>query len=166
MQKGRTQLAAGFVAYGPATSLVLRIAGDVSVFTLDGRGEWVQVVVAAKVPEASGEFAINTARERFWDAATLGYVKESVAGEAGPAGKRYNMRWVGSMVADILRILMRGGIFLYPLDSETVSKGGRLRLLYEANPMAWLVEGPVGFRRRGGRKFSMWSRRGYISGCR
>ena len=144
LQKGRAQLAAGFVAYGPATSLVLRITGDVSVFTLDGRGEWVQVVVAAKVPEASGEFAINTARERFWDAATLGYVKESVAGEAGPAGKRYNMRWVGSMVADILRILMRGGIFLYPLDSETVSKGGRLRLLYEANPMAWLVEGAGG----------------------
>lgn len=144
LQKGRAQRAAGFVAYGPATSLVLRIAGDVSVFTLDDKGEWVQVVVAAKVPEATGEFAINTARERFWDAATLGYVKESVAGETGPAGKRYNMRWVGSMVADILRILMRGGIFLYPLDSETVSKGGRLRLLYEANPMAWLIEGAGG----------------------
>lgn len=144
LQKGRAQVAAGFVAYGPATSLVLRIAGDVSVFTLDGGSEWVQVVKAATVPEASGEFAINTARERFWDAATLGYVKENIAGEAGPAGKRYNMRWVGSMVADILRILMRGGIFLYPLDSETVSKGGRLRLLYEANPMAWLVEGAGG----------------------
>ena len=144
LQKGRAQLAAGFVAYGPATSLVLRIAGDVSVFTLDDKGEWAQVVVAAKVPEATGEFAINTARERFWDAATLGYVKESVAGETGPAGKRYNMRWVGSMVADIQRILMRGGIFLYPLDSETVSKGGRLRLLYEANPMAWLIEGAGG----------------------
>ncbi|KRB01704.1 hypothetical protein ASD83_07240 [Devosia sp. Root685] len=144
LQKGRAQVAAGFVAYGPATSMVLRIAGDVSVFTLDGGGEWVQVVAAATVPEASGEFAINTARERFWDAATLGYVKENIAGEAGPAGKRYNMRWVGSMVADILRILMRGGIFLYPLDSETTSKGGRLRLLYEANPMAWLVEGAGG----------------------
>lgn len=144
LQKGRAQVAAGYVAYGPATSLVMRIAGDVSVFTLDAGGEWVQVVVAAKVPEATGEFAINTARERFWDAATLGYVKESVAGETGPAGKRYNMRWVGSMVGDIHRILMRGGIFLYPLDSETVSKGGRLRLLYEANPMAWLIEGAGG----------------------
>lgn len=144
LQKGSAQAAAGYVAYGPATSLVVRIAGDVSVFTLDSQGEWVQVVAAAKVPEASGEFAINTARERFWDAATLGYVKESVAGETGPAGKRYNMRWVGSMVADIHRILMRGGIFLYPLDSETVSKGGRLRLLYEANPMAWLIEGAGG----------------------
>lgn len=144
LQKGRAQVAAGYVAYGPATSLVVRIAGAVSVFTLDAQGEWVQVVAEAKVPEASGEFAINTARERFWDAATLGYVKESVAGETGPAGKRYNMRWVGSMVGDIHRILMRGGIFLYPLDSETVGKGGRLRLLYEANPMAWLIEGAGG----------------------
>ena len=144
LQQGRAQAAAGYVAYGPATSLVIRIKGDVSVFTLSAAGEWLQTVVAAKVPEASGEFAINTARERFWDAATTGYVKESVAGETGPAGKRYNMRWVGSMVADIHRILMRGGIFLYPLDSETVSKGGRLRLLYEANPMAWLIEGSGG----------------------
>lgn len=144
LQQGKAQAAAGYVAYGPATSLVIRIKGDVSVFTLNAAGEWLQTVVAAKVPEASGEFAINTARERFWDAATTGYVKESVAGETGPAGKRYNMRWVGSMVADIHRILMRGGIFLYPLDSETVSNGGRLRLLYEANPMAWLIEGAGG----------------------
>jgi fructose-1,6-bisphosphatase I len=144
LQAGRAQAAAGYVAYGPATSLVVRITGAVSVFTLGANGDWVQVVEAAKVPEASGEFAINTARERFWDAATVGYVKENVAGETGPAGKRYNMRWVGSMVADIHRILMRGGVFLYPLDSETVSKGGRLRLLYEANPMAWLVEGAGG----------------------
>ncbi|SFV35627.1 fructose-1,6-bisphosphatase I [Devosia crocina] len=144
LQKGRAQLAAGYVAYGPAASLVLRIAGDVAVFTLDPAGAWIVTATAAKVPEASGEFAINTARERFWDEATTGYVRDSVAGETGPAGKRYNMRWVGSMVADIHRILMRGGIFLYPLDSETVSKGGRLRLLYEANPMSWLVEGAGG----------------------
>ncbi|QYO78019.1 class 1 fructose-bisphosphatase [Devosia salina] len=144
LQKGEAQLAAGYVAYGPATSLVIRIAGDTSVFTLDANGQWQQTVSAAIIPAASGEFAINTARERFWDAATIGYVRESVAGETGPAGKRYNMRWVGSMVADVHRILMRGGIFLYPLDSETASKGGRLRLLYEANPMAWLVAGAGG----------------------
>ncbi len=144
LQKGVAQLAAGYVAYGPATSLVLRIKGATSIFTLAENGDWLLVVAAANVPEASGEFAINTARERFWDSATRGYVAESVAGETGPAGKRYNMRWVGSMVADIHRILMRGGIFLYPLDSETVSKGGRLRLLYEASPMAWLVEGAGG----------------------
>ncbi len=144
LQRGTEQLAAGYVAYGPATSLVVRIKGETSVFTLDAQGTWVQTVAAARVPEASGEFAINTARERFWDAATTGYVKESVAGETGALGKRYNMRWVGSMVADVHRILMRGGIFLYPLDSETISRGGRLRLLYEANPMAWLIEGAGG----------------------
>lgn len=144
LQKGKAQLAAGYVAYGPATSLALRIAGATSIFTLSEAGEWVLTLAAARVPEASGEFAINTARERFWDAATRGYVAENVAGENGPAGKRYNMRWVGSMVADIHRILMRGGIFLYPLDSETVGKGGRLRLLYEANPMAWLIAGAGG----------------------
>ena len=144
LQKGLAQVAAGYVAYGPATSLVLRINGATSVFALSDAGEWVQIIAEASVPAASGEFAINTARERFWDAATKGYVAECVAGETGPAGKRYNMRWVGSMVADIHRILMRGGIFLYPLDSETLNKGGRLRLLYEANPMAWLVEGAGG----------------------
>lgn len=144
LQKGRAQLAAGYVAYGPATSLVLRIKGATSVFTLGADGQWTLTLAQASVPAASGEFAINTARERFWDEATRGYVAENVAGETGVAGKRYNMRWVGSMVADIHRILMRGGIFLYPLDSETMSKGGRLRLLYEASPMAWLVEGAGG----------------------
>ena len=144
LQPGRSQLAAGYIAYGPATSLVLRIAGNTAIFTLDQTGQWQLTVPAASIPAASGEFAINTARERFWDEATRAYVEESVAGETGPAGKRYNMRWVGSMVADIHRILMRGGIFLYPLDSETQAKGGRLRLLYEANPMAFLVEGAGG----------------------
>ena len=144
LQKGSAQLAAGYIAYGPAASLVVRITGTTSVFTLDANGAWLQTLAAAQVPATSGEFAINTARERFWDAATTSYVRENVAGETGAAGKRYNMRWVGSMVADIHRILMRGGIFLYPLDSETVSKGGRLRLLYEANPMSWLVEGAGG----------------------
>ncbi len=144
LQKGSAQMAAGYVAYGPATSLVLRVAGDTAAFTLTADGQWLLTLARAEVPPASGEFAINTARERFWDEPTRAYVRDSIAGETGPAGKRYNMRWVGSMVADIHRILMRGGIFLYPLDSETVSKGGRLRLLYEANPMAWLIEGAGG----------------------
>lgn len=144
LQKGTAQVAAGYIAYGHATTMVLRIKGRTSGFALDTSGEWIEIIAEAKIPEATGEFAINTARERFWDAATAGYVRESIAGETGPAGKRYNMRWVGSMVADMHRILMRGGIFLYPLDSETVSKGGRLRLLYEANPMAWLAEGAGG----------------------
>jgi len=144
LQKGSAQLAAGYIAYGPQTSLVVRITGSTSVFTLDGNGRWMQTLAAAQVPAASSEFAINTARERFWNAPTKGYVRENIAGETGVSGKRYNMRWVGSMVADVHRILMRGGIFLYPLDSETVSKGGRLRLLYEANPMSWLIEGAGG----------------------
>lgn len=140
LQPGKAQLAAGYAAYGPATSLVLTFGSSVAVFTLDDAGQFVLTQDGVAVPAASGEYAINTARERFWDSATKGYVAENVAGETGAAGKRYNMRWVGSMVADIHRILMRGGIFLYPLDSETVSKGGRLRLLYEANPMAMIVE--------------------------
>lgn len=144
LQKGEAQLAAGYVAYGPATSLVVRIKGATSVFTLAGDGRWRLTLAEAKVPAASDEFAINTARERFWDGATRNYVAENIAGETGATGKRYNMRWVGSMVADIHRILMRGGIFLYPLDSETIGKGGRLRLLYEANPMAWLMAGAGG----------------------
>ena len=144
LQPGAAQRAAGYAVYGPATSLVLRIAGATSVFTLDGDGQWLLTQATVSVPAASAEYAINAARERFWDAATRGYIEENVAGETGPAGKRYNMRWVGSMVADIHRILMRGGIFLYPLDSETVAKGGRLRLLYEANPMAWLMAGAGG----------------------
>ena len=139
LQQGTAQRAAGYAAYGPATSLVLTFGQSVSVFTLDASGAWLLTQDTVRVAPASGEYAINTARERFWDAATKGYVSENVAGETGVAGKRYNMRWVGSMVADIHRILMRGGIFMYPLDSETVSKGGRLRLLYEANPMALLV---------------------------
>ena len=144
LQKGTAQLAAGYAAYGPATSLVLTFGQSVAVFTLDASGAFVLTLDKVAVAPASGEYAINTARERFWDAATKGYVSENVAGETGPAGKRYNMRWVGSMVADIHRILMRGGIFLYPLDSETVEKGGRLRLLYEANPMAMIVEAAGG----------------------
>lgn len=144
LQQGSAQLAAGYAAYGPATSLVLTLGTSTSVFTLDGSGTFVLTQERVAVTPASGEYAINTARERFWDAATRGYVAENVAGETGAAGKRYNMRWVGSMVADIHRILMRGGIFMYPLDSETVNKGGRLRLLYEANPMALLVEAAGG----------------------
>lgn len=144
LQQGSAQLAAGYVAYGPATNLVLSFGGPVVVFTLDSAGIYRLTNNAVAVPHASAEYAINTARERFWDAATRGYVAENVAGETGASGKRHNMRWVGSMVADVHRILMRGGIFLYPLDSETVSKGGRLRLLYEANPMAFLIEAAGG----------------------
>ncbi|SEP75082.1 D-fructose 1,6-bisphosphatase [Devosia sp. YR412] len=152
LQPGTAQLAAGYAAYGPATSLVITFGAGVAVFTLDGAGQFVLTLDKVAVAAASSEYAINTARERFWDEATRSYVAENVAGETGPAGKRYNMRWVGSMVADIHRILMRGGIFMYPLDSETVSKGGRLRLLYEANPMAMIVEAAGGASTTGSEK--------------
>lgn len=144
LQRGSAQLAAGYAAYGPATSLVLTFGASTAIFTLDANGTFVLTLDNVRVAPESGEYAINTARERFWDVATRSYVAENVAGETGATTKRYNMRWVGSMVADIHRILMRGGIFLYPLDSETVSKGGRLRLLYEANPMAMIVEAAGG----------------------
>jgi fructose-1,6-bisphosphatase I len=144
LQPGTAMQGAGYAIYGPATNLVVALGGGVSVFTLDEGGTFVLTLDQVKVPAETGEFAINTARERFWDAATRGYVAENIAGETGAAGKRYNMRWVGSMVADIHRILMRGGIFLYPLDSETASKGGRLRLLYEGMPMAYLLEAAGG----------------------
>ncbi|KKB10614.1 fructose 1,6-bisphosphatase [Devosia geojensis] len=144
LQPGTRQLAAGYAAYGNSTSLVLTFGKSVAVFTLDAKGEFILTRDGIAIPAASAEYAINAARERFWDEATRAYVAESVAGETGAAGKRYNMRWVGSMVADIHRILMRGGIFLYPLDSETAAKGGRLRLMYEANPMSLLVEAAGG----------------------
>lgn len=144
LQNGARQLAAGYAAYGPSTSLVLTFGRAVACFTLDEQDQFVLSRDSISVPTASSEYAINTARERFWDRATKTYVAQNVAGESGPAGKRYNMRWIGSMVADIHRILMRGGIFLYPLDSETTDKGGRLRLLYEANPMAFIMEAAGG----------------------
>ena len=144
LQPGSAQVAAGYAAYGPATSIVLSFGQSVAVFTLDPSGSFMLTRDGLTVPQASGEFAINTARERFWDQATTDYIAENVAGETGVTGKRYNMRWVGSMVADIHRILMRGGIFLYPLDSENADMGGRLRLLYEGNPMAFLIEAAGG----------------------
>jgi fructose-1,6-bisphosphatase len=144
LQPGSRQVAAGYAAYGNSTSLVLTLGHDVTVFTLGEDGVFVVTAEDLQIPPVTAEFAINTARQRFWDGPTTHYVSERVAGESGPVGKRYNMRWVGSMVADIHRILMRGGIFLYPLDSETMGKGGRLRLMYEASPMAMIVEAAGG----------------------
>lgn len=140
LQPGTSQRAAGYAAYGPSTSLVLSFGQTVAAFTLGNDNIFMLDKAAIKVPAASAEYAINAARHRFWDDPTKAYIAQNVAGETGPASKRYTMRWTGSMVADIHRILMRGGIFLYPLDSETLAKGGRLRLLYEANPMALLLE--------------------------
>lgn len=135
LQPGRQQLAAGFAGYGPATTLVITFGETVAGFVLSPEG-FALTEAEMQVPEGNREFAINTSREPYWDAGIRNYIAACVAGTDG----KYNMRWVGSMVAEIQRILNRGGIFLYPADSETRSKGGRLRLLYEANPMALIME--------------------------
>ena len=141
LQAGTQQVAAGYAVYGPSTLLVLSVGDGVAVFTLDREhGAFVLTQDQVCIPEETAEFAINMSNQRFWEAPVQRYVTEMVAGKTGPLGKDYNMRWVASMVADVHRIMTRGGIFMYPMDSKVKSKGGKLRLMYEANPMAFLVE--------------------------
>jgi fructose-1,6-bisphosphatase I len=141
LQPGRRQVAAGYVVYGPQTTLVMTFGKGVSAFTLDpDSSDWRQTSERVSVPVETKEYAINASNVRHWAEPVRRYVEECLAGEGGCRGKNFNMRWVGSMVAEIQRILNRGGIFLYPADSETRAKGGRLRLLYEANPMALIIE--------------------------
>lgn len=141
LQPGSTQVAAGYAVYGPTTLLVLTVGDGVSVFTLDReQGQFVLTQENVQIPADTKEFAINMSNQRFWEAPVQRYVNEMVAGKTGPLGKDYNMRWVASMVADVHRIMTRGGIFMYPLDEKVRDKGGKLRLMYEANPMALLVE--------------------------
>lgn len=141
LQAGTAQVAAGYAAYGPTTVLVLTVGDGVVVFTLDReQGHYVVTRESVEIPADTEEFAINMANQRFWEAPVQRYVSEMQAGKDGPLAKNYNMRWVGSMVADVHRILTRGGIFMYPMDEKLRSKGGKLRLMYEANPMAMLVE--------------------------
>ncbi|MDD2885634.1 MAG: class 1 fructose-bisphosphatase [Dechloromonas sp.] len=141
LQPGTTQVAAGYAVYGPTTVLVLTVGEGVSVFTLDReQGQFVLTQENVQIPADTKEFAINMSNQRFWEAPVQRYVDEMVAGKDGPLGKDYNMRWVASMVADVHRIITRGGIFMYPLDSKMKDKGGKLRLMYEANPMAFLIE--------------------------
>ena len=141
LQPGRDQVCAGFAVYGPSTVLVLTLGSGVHVFTLDREmGSFVLTQESIRIPEDTKEFAINMSNMRFWDAPMQRYVNELLAGKTGPRGKDFNMRWIASMVADVFRILTRGGIFLYPKDSKDPSKPGRLRLMYEANPMAFIVE--------------------------
>lgn len=139
LQPGSQQVAAGFAVYGAATILVLTVGNGVVGFTLDRElGSFVLTDERILVPDDTQEFAINASNARNWSAPTKRYIDECLAGKAGPRGKDFNMRWVASMVADVYRILCRGGIFLYPKDAK--HKEGRLRLMYEANPMAFLVE--------------------------
>ena len=141
LQDGRTQLAAGYVVYGPQTTLVITLRTGVRAFTLDPvTGQWLEVDEAVAIPPETKEYAINASNARHWAAPVQRYVEECLAGDAGPRGKNFNMRWVGSMVADVHRIMMRGGVFLYPWDAREPNRAGKLRLMYEANPMGLLVE--------------------------
>ena len=141
LQPGATQVAAGYALYGPSTMLVLSVGNGVAGFTLDpDLGEFVLTHPGLRVPEETQEFAINSSNSRFWEPPVKRYVDECLAGRSGPRGKDFNMRWIASMVAEAHRILMRGGVFLYPRDSKDASKPGRLRLLYEANPIAFVIE--------------------------
>jgi len=141
LQKGTEQVAAGYAIYGPQTMLVLTLGDGVKGFTLDRElGSFVLTHEDIAIPESTAEFAINMSNQRHWDAPVKRYVDEMLAGKEGPLGKNYNMRWIASMVADVHRILTRGGIFMYPRDAREPDKPGKLRLMYEANPMAMLVE--------------------------
>jgi len=141
LQPGKHQAAAGYCVYGPQTTLVLTVGDGVAMFTLDREtGSWVLTEDQAKIPEDTREFAINMSNLRHWAEPVRRYIDECLAGQEGPRGRDFNMRWVASMVADVHRILTRGGIFLYPWDKRDPGKPGKLRLLYEANPMSMLVE--------------------------
>jgi len=141
LQAGRQQVAAGYCVYGPQTTLVLTVGHGVAMFTLDReQGSFVLTQEHVRIPEDTQEFAINMSNMRHWDAPTKRYIDECLQGREGPRGKDFNMRWIASMVADVHRILTRGGVFLYPWDKREPNKPGKLRLMYEANPMAWLVE--------------------------
>ncbi|MCC2675795.1 MAG: fructose-bisphosphatase [Ramlibacter sp.] len=141
LQCGHKQVAAGYCIYGPQTTLVLTVGDGVAMFTLDReQGSFVLTQEGVRIPEDTKEFAINMSNMRHWDAPVKRYIDECLAGKEGPRGKDFNMRWVASMVADVHRILTRGGIFLYPWDKREPDKPGKLRLMYEANPMGWLIE--------------------------
>ncbi len=141
LQAGHQQVAAGYCVYGPQTTLVLTVGHGVDMFTLDReQGSFVLTQEDVRIPEDTQEFAINMSNMRHWDTPTKRYIDECLQGREGPRGKDFNMRWIASMVADVHRILTRGGVFMYPWDKREPNKPGKLRLMYEANPMAWLVE--------------------------
>lgn len=141
LQPGTQQVCAGYAVYGPSTMLVLTVGNGTHAFTLDSQlGEWVLSHPDLRIPTSTREFAINASNARFWVPAVRRYVDECLAGQAGPRGVDFNMRWIASLVAEAHRILMRGGVFLYPRDSKDPTKPGRLRLLYEVNPISFLIE--------------------------
>ena len=141
LQAGRRQLAAGYAIYGPATMLVLTLGRGTHGFTLDREtGNFILTHPGLRIPDDTGEFAIDTSNERFWEAPVKRYVAECKAGRSGERKRDFKMRWNACLVAEVHRILMRGGVFLYPRDSREPARQGRLQLLYEANPMSFLIE--------------------------
>jgi fructose-1,6-bisphosphatase I len=141
LQPGVNQIAAGYVVYGPQTMLVVTVRQGVAGFTLNPEtGEWLATHESVSIPRETKEFAINMSNMRHWAPPMRAYVEGCLAGKTGPRGKDFNMRWVASMVADVHRIMMRGGVFIYPWDVREPNRAGKLRLMYEANPMSLLVE--------------------------
>ena len=139
--KGTEQVCAGFCLYGPSTMLILTIGSGVQGFTLDPwTKEFKLTHENMTIPEDTAEFAINMSNRRYWEEPVQRYVEECIMGKDGTREKNFNMRWVASMVAEVYRILTRGGIFMYPFDTKDPSKAGKLRLMYEANPMSYIVE--------------------------
>ena len=141
LQPGTKQVVAGYALYGSSTMLVITTGHGVNGFTLDRDvGEFMLTHPGMTIPAQTKEFAINASNQRFWEAPVQRYVSECVAGKTGPRERDFNMRWVASMVAEVHRILVRGGIFMYPKDTKDPTKAGKLRLMYEANPMSFIVE--------------------------
>lgn len=141
LQVGREQLLAGYVVYGPQTTLVFTLGQGVHMFTFDHQTQqFVLIKENIQVQADTKEFAINMSNMRHWAAPVKRYVDECLLGVEGARQKDFNMRWIASMVADVHRILCRGGVFMYPWDKRDPTKPGKLRLMYEANPMSWLIE--------------------------
>ena len=148
---GTEQIAAGFAVYGPQTSLVLTLGDGVDIFALDPADATFRLTrERVRIPAEASEFAINASNRRHWDPPVRAFIDECLAGNEGPAGKDFNMRWIASLVAEVYRILMRGGVFLYPADNRNGYGNGRLRLVYEAHPMAFIVEQAGGAASTGG----------------
>ena len=153
LQAGRAQAAAGYCVYGPQTMLVLTVGEGVAMFTLDREmGSWVLTADQVQLPAETKEFAVNMSNMRHWAPPMKRYIDECLAGKEGPRVKDFNMRWVASMVADVHRILTRGGVFIYPWDKREPDKPGKLRLLYEANPMSFLIEQAGGMATNGSQR--------------
>jgi fructose-1,6-bisphosphatase I len=141
LQPGTAQIAAGFTVYGPSTILVLTTGSGVNGFTLDrGLGEYILTHPDMRIPDTTKDFTVNISNRRFWTGPMQRYIDECIQGEESARGIHFNMRWVGSMVADVFRLLISGGIFLYPWDSKVAGQPGKLRLLYEVNPMSFIIE--------------------------